>query len=232
MIEDLALISALEALRDADVLAIRLLDKLSVEKNEMLQLSEASELLATSLPASLTAAIPQQGLTQHLVVERFQNTWQNKRISFDGLIDFSGRRKTISLLLQGFPDSTVIPPLNIIPPAQLLYSGQYTKYYAAVLQENSWEFANEESALSFEWMLVKKTPSGRHAAIRSLTNGPELTLEIPERYEQYELRLTATDGVHSRSIRAPLNIPLKITGQDTTENAVLPADTLANENEQ
>jgi hypothetical protein len=63
-------------------------------------------------------------------------------------------------------------------------------------------------------MLVKKSVTGRQLALKMLPSGPELFLETPPDYHRYELRLTVTDGVTSRSVRSSLNTPLLKSSPD------------------
>lgn len=159
------------------------------------------------------------------IFEKFENlniilqNWQDERksnwVTFDGLIDFKGRKKQVvgeveKLWVDGnkqLHNTTT----RILKPSEALYPGDVLEYHALLYLNNEWVIASKnETKYKFEWNLVKKDIFENKLAIKKLGTGPDIKVKIPENYKHYELMLIAKnkDRDYIISNRTTLHTPI------------------------
>lgn len=148
-----------------------------------------------------------------VVLQNWQDERYFNKITYDGIIDFEGRKKWTYKAVQNtwtdnrFKIESTIP--SILKPAELLYSGNSATYNAVLYDGRSWITSPENGDYSFEWSLVKKDSLGTHMALKKLGRGSSITIEIPEDYKQFELLLTVqpTGSDYVMTARSSLHTP-------------------------
>ena len=163
------------------------------------------------LSANAFASLPRP---KHVLLNNFQNRWQDGLVTTDGYYDFSGRPTDVSGGLAtrwlDLPPQAGLPTISIIKPAEALVTGRELTYHATYFREGVGVFATEDPAgMTFEWSLIKCDPEGKFLAIKQLEPGPTLLLNTPEGYDDYRLRLTAVKEGVSRSVAETLNVGLR-----------------------
>ena len=147
---------------------------------------------------------------EYVVLSNWQNEWRTNAVSFDGLLDFHGRRTpAFTDWLNSRGDTTSHPPelprLEILPPARIPYPREEVTYRALQWRGGTWsELDSVPPGLSLEWSLVYRNAFGHATGLKDLGDGTEQQLPFPENHLRYELRLTVTDGEFSRSVHTPL----------------------------
>ena len=145
-----------------------------------------------------------------VVLKNWQDQWENNKVSFDGLIDFKGRKKTIYNKLVNRDSSDVAleddQTIRILVPSLLLYPNDVVIYNAVMLQDNKWVYPDAVKYNdSFEWVLVKKDFYGNALALKELGKGVSKSVIIPKDYSRYELRLIFIKNNAVNSVRTQLN---------------------------
>jgi len=149
----------------------------------------------SSLDSELFVKDPEKFRDLDIVLENFQDERKSNWLSFDGLVDFRGRKK---LILENVADvwTNKEKPLKdstqrrILKPAEALYPGQIYTYHAAVFNGREWNVApKNDREFSYEWNLVKNDKFGNPLAIKKLGTKAEVDLPIPEDYKHYEIML-------------------------------------------
>jgi cellulose synthase/poly-beta-1,6-N-acetylglucosamine synthase-like glycosyltransferase len=151
---------------------------------------------------------------QSLVFRNWQDQWESDLVSFDGLLDFEGRKKEAFYELEGIWSEPVITwptvDFKILKPSSLLYPGDTRTYHLVLLQNSEWVYPEEYLYDDrFEWYLVKTDEYGNKLGLKKLGTGVSKTIEIPRDHEFYEIMVSyfAHDMVSSRV--ATLNTPLE-----------------------
>lgn len=156
----------------------------------------------------------------NIILPNWQDEWFSNRLSFDGLIDFQGRKKLIYKNIEELwtdKEFDVDPlKIRILPPAIPLLSdkvelaGNSEKYEAIVFQDQEWISASEIESHLFQWYLVKTDAYGNPLAFKEVGEGPILELEIPTSYKDYELLLTAENLKHKFVVQTRENLHLPL----------------------
>lgn len=148
----------------------------------------------SSVPVNLLDKIEKER-SQSIILKNWQDERLSFRLSFDGLINFSGKRKqSFYAAAEAFEKGEFQEnfSVKIIKPAVPLVPRQ--KYmFAAAVHEKHWINGSEISkAYSCEWWLVKNDIFGNSLAAKKLGEGPSISVSIPENYEEYELLLSVS----------------------------------------
>ncbi|SDL46186.1 Glycosyltransferase, catalytic subunit of cellulose synthase and poly-beta-1,6-N-acetylglucosamine synthase [Salinimicrobium catena] len=150
------------------------------------------------------------------ILENWQDERQSNWMTFDGLVDFRGRRKEVlrdvaNYLHQKNVEKTAFSS-RIIRPAEPLYPGQIYSYHAAVFNGESWSLHGLEDEHKFEWNLVKTDAFGNPLAVKKLGTKPNVDVIIPQSYENYEIMLTTRkkDSEYVTTTRTSLHTPEEI----------------------
>lgn len=145
-----------------------------------------------------------------VVLKNWQDQWENNKVSFDGLLDFKGRKKMIYNKLMNRDSSNDTSegtePIRILVPSILLYPNDTVIYNAVMLQGNTWIYPEAiEYNNSFEWVLVKKDEYENKLALKELGKGVSISITIPNDYSKYELMLIYKNNNTVISVRTELN---------------------------
>ncbi|UJH89726.1 hypothetical protein LZ575_11725 [Antarcticibacterium sp. 1MA-6-2] len=152
--------------------------------------------------------------TLDLLLKNWQNERSSSHLSFDGLLDFNGNKKLILADIEtrwgGKSNKMDEFQASILKPAVPLYPGSSNVYNAVILEDNAWKLASENNTeLKFMWSLIKNDTYGNALAIKELEEGPQISIEIPEQYENYELLLTVKKNGYTTSSKTSLHTPWK-----------------------
>lgn len=132
---------------------------------------------------------------EDVILQNWQDEWLSDKLSFDGLIDFKGRKKRAYRKLEhtwaAEPPLPEQIDLRILKPAVPLLPGTTVSYQAVVYQKGQWIPASVSENLELEWSLVKTDQFGNPLAFKILSKGAHLQLEVPPGYKDYKLLLTA-----------------------------------------
>ena len=175
-----------------------------------LQESYGERIVLTDLKPSAVNAYPYDPWPAYLVLSNWQNEWRTDAVTFDGLLDFHGRRSpAFTDWLESRGDSVVdvptLPRLEILPPARIPYVKESITYRSLRWDGEAWsELDSIPSGLSLEWSLVYRDAYGRALGLKELGQEPRQQIPFPDNHLRYEIRLTVTDGEYSRSVHAPL----------------------------
>ncbi len=151
---------------------------------------------------------------QDLILHTFQDERESNKMSFDGLVDFKGRKKKVLNEIGSFwskeksygSDFSV----KIIRPALPLYPGDRVSYSAAISLNGEWQIPSNEG-FEFDWHLVKNDQFGNHLAIKEVGKGAKIELQVPSNYKNYELIVTASnkEGEYVVTSSSPLHIKMQ-----------------------
>ena len=127
-------------------------------------------------------------------MSNWQDQWENNKVTFDGLIDFKGRKKSVYEKFIKTNSSDVVSQqakkIEILVPSILIYPNDKVTYHALMLQDNKWVYPEPlKYQDEFEWVLVKNDSYGNALAIKELGNGVSKTITVPDNYINYELVL-------------------------------------------
>lgn len=185
--------------------------------NEVLAYAAVSEIPVFISSVNPESFIQNQSVFQdlHVVLQNWQNERLFNRLSFDGMLDFNGRKKRIFESVANVWSRTETDidstRLRILRPAVPLYPEGSATYTVAAFDGRSWKTVQDDlsSKYAFDWSLIKKDSYGVPLAIKKLGEGLEITIEIPHEYKRYELLLTAKpkDRDYVFSTRSPLHTP-------------------------
>ncbi len=148
--------------------------------------------------------------------------WQDQReshlVSFDGLLDFKGRRKKVFYEVKNnrkiqFPDSARVK-FNILRPSVVITKNRKVTYRAMVLKENQWQYASsQDPKFSLEWWLVKNDHFGNPIAVKQVSRNEKAAINIPDEYQRYKLLLKVISFEGVETIETSLNTPLHSSRQ-------------------
>ncbi|MGB3608369.1 glycosyltransferase family 2 protein [Psychroserpens sp.] len=129
-----------------------------------------------------------------VILENWQDQWENNSVSFDGLIDFKGRKKaSYNEMLQDVSNTITSKKessIRILVPSILLYPKDEVTYSAVSLQDGKWIYPDPDTNDDlFEWILIKKDRYNNRLAIKDLGTGVVKKITIPSDYSKFELML-------------------------------------------
>ncbi|MDX1752433.1 MAG: glycosyltransferase [Salinimicrobium sediminis] len=207
----------LDQIIPVDAFGLMLKDSTHLKKTLVFSKDRNIPVFLSSTPADFIATVPSLPET-NIILENWQDERYSHRLSFDGLLDFSGRKKRTYYTAQDhfrFQKDRMFSIIKIVKPAIPLLPHQTVTYHAALYEDNNWLQGSQISEdFIFEWKLIKNDIFGNPLAARDLGEGKSKNVKIPEDYENYEILLSATskdsDGVlQSREI---LHTPVLIRG--------------------
>ncbi|TMM58198.1 glycosyltransferase [Maribacter algarum] len=148
-----------------------------------------------------------------IFIKNWQNEWRVKDITFDGVLDFRGKKKSDFFKLKNIwnvPKHTfLVPKIRILKPSLRLMPGDKVSYHALINQDGKWEHTNTKNLKDkFEWMFIKYDQSGNVLAIKPLGINSKIDVTIPTEYTNYNLLLTYTEANVATSVIETLNTPL------------------------
>jgi hypothetical protein len=154
-----------------------------------------------------------------VVLKNWQDTWENNRVSFDGLIDFKGRKKSIYSTFMNKKSGNVtkegIETIRILVPSILLYPNDVVAYNAVMLKDGKWIYPDSlKYNNAFEWVLVKKDRYGNKLALKELGKGISKSVTIPKDYHKYELMLIYNKNNIVSSVSTQLNTRITNLSKD------------------
>lgn len=174
-------------------------------------------IILSSLPAE-ALSVNYGDLPENIILENWQDEWFSDRISFSGLVDFSGRKKKGYLMAEDrfrIPTELDLPEARILKPAVPLLPGESLTYEAVLFKDGKWLQGIEAlKDYEFEWKLVKNDYFGNPLAAKSLGTGTSINVNIPPHYEDYQLLLSATRKGKEWVVQSveSLNTPFYSTG--------------------
>ena len=152
------------------------------------------------------------------ILENWQDERLSYKLSFDGLLDFEGRKKQkFRTVSKQWSDNTPEKPrikIGILKPAVPLLGNGPDKatYHALLYNNNTWYDAERvDIDYTYEWTLIKTDTFSNPIALKKLGKGPDVTVKIPQNYKNYRLLLTVVqpndDYVLKRTttLHTPLN---------------------------
>ncbi|PTX42010.1 cellulose synthase/poly-beta-1,6-N-acetylglucosamine synthase-like glycosyltransferase [Christiangramia gaetbulicola] len=150
-----------------------------------------------------------------LIVENWQDERLSNKLSFDGLLDFEGRKKLNFKNLSNHWSNKKIKTnqtkIGILKPAISLIPSEKVSYQAMLFSNGKWFYGNKiEEDYLYEWTLIKTDTFNNPLALKKLGNKPELSLKIPHDYDFYRLLLTVKSPSEDFVMRSitKLNTPL------------------------
>lgn len=196
------------------------LDALGLVVNDMEQAHEFDQWArAAGLPyyiADMEVADLDALPGKHRVIRSWQDQWKVDQVSFDGLLDHTGRKRRAYYRLanawKGTPIQEVSGSIGILRPAVSITPGKNVEYKAQRYLEGTWMEPEEAEANNYEWFLVKLGYFQEPIGLKHLGRGSTIRIEIPEDHEHYELMLTygnTPSGSPVKSVRKRLNLPLQ-----------------------
>lgn len=151
-----------------------------------------------------------------IILSNWQDEWYSHLLSFNGLVDYKGYPKiTLSQIKSVWtgekPMHNNVYP-KILRPAQALHPGLSYDYNAYIYSNGKWIKAEDKGKYIFEWALIKKDKFGNYLAIKELGKGSSISVQIPEKYKNYEILLTLhnINTGYSKSDKTLLHTPAKI----------------------
>lgn len=163
---------------------------------------KANDYIETDVPLSERAVI----------LSSWQNTNQDWKVGFDGLLDFKGRKTSEYFELgrswaQSTMEISTLPAFEIIRPAIPLVAGAIVDYHVVFKKENQFYLPGHTIEFQIEWQLIKKDKFGNHLAIQQIGVGPSIEFTLPKDPNSYDIRVNVTDGKISTSSIINLNTP-------------------------
>jgi len=147
-----------------------------------------------------------------VIIENWQNQKEMRNITFDGLLDFNGRKKLeYGALMKVWSEKTqsnTLPQIAFLRPAIPLVSGMNATYKAVVQRNQKWQYLESGSEYRMLWQLIKTDVFGNGIAIKTIGHGRSTTFEIPQDYSLYRLRLCVSKDGFSVAKTGTLNTPL------------------------
>ncbi|MBC6999396.1 glycosyltransferase [Cytophaga sp. FL35] len=148
-----------------------------------------------------------------VILDSWQNTYQDMNVGFNGILDFEGRKtqrfyKLMSKWSASEPETPSMPDFKVVRPATPLFAGEIADYHLVFKNGNNYQLPNKDLGLKVEWQLVKKDQFGNHLAIKKIGEGPVSRLTLPRNPNNYEIMATVTDDNISSFFKCELNTPL------------------------
>lgn len=160
--------------------------KFAQEKNIPLHLS--------SVPTTFLNSIAETS-PNSMIVENWQDERLSYRLSFDGMINFSGKKKkNYFQVSEVFSDKEAQDKyaVKFLKPAAPLLPGEKHVFTAALFKEKWYSGKELPENFSFEWWLIKNDIFGNPLAAKKLGEESKISVSIPEDYKEYELLLSVS----------------------------------------
>ena len=187
-------IRELDQIIPADAFGLMLKDTTHLKRTLSLSKEREIPVFLSSTPVDFLAEEPSITGT-NIILENWQDERYSHRLSFDGMLDFSGRKKRAFYDTQEIfksQEDQELPEVKILKPATLLLPGQNLTYHAAIYANDSWFHGSQiPEDYIFEWKLIKNDIFGNPLAARDLGEGKSVQLVIPEDYRNYKILLSA-----------------------------------------
>lgn len=201
----------------ADAFGLILKDTTFLEQSISLTRDTLVPVFISSISAEAFAQNPNLPPTK-VVLENWQDERYSYRLSFDGLVDFSGRKKRNYFLVEDrfrIQKKRDLPEARIIKPAAPLLPQQSFSYSAALFLNGRWVQGDQiPENYEFEWKLIKNDIFGNPLAAKDLGKGKTVSVNIPGDYELHQILLSASNIFSGAVIQSKenLNIPIYKTG--------------------
>ncbi len=151
-----------------------------------------------------------------IILENWQDERLSNRLSFDGLLDFEGRKKENFKNLSNYWNNELTNieneiKIKILKPAVPLIPSEKVTYQAMLFAKDQWFYGSKiEMDYLYEWTLIKTDTFNNPLALKKLGTSPELSLKVPNNYEFYRLLLTVKSPSEDYVMRTitKLNTPL------------------------
>lgn len=157
-------------------------------------------------------------------IAEWQDLQERNIVTLNGVIDHWGRPKRDYFQLRQLWAPTGNEPIvdtlqiKILRPAIATIPTFQLTYHAIIKDGLTWKTSNAaDSALNFEWYLLKTDGLGNNVYLRKLGTGPHITLEIPEDPLAFRLYLIAEKNGEVHTTVTPLNTPLTPTPKKLPE---------------
>ncbi|MCH4824001.1 glycosyltransferase [Gramella lutea] len=218
------ILSELNKYVPADYFGLVVRDTAYLDKTIDLATKEKIPLLITSISPEFLDQININQSTA--ILENWQDERFTNKLSYDGMLDFEGRKKSnLRTISENWGKNNLTESelkLGILKPAVplLAIGNEKATYHAVLYFNNSWHHENNlDKDLRYEWTLIKTDTFSNPLALKKLGNGPKITLNVPQDYENYRLLLTVTSPAEEYVLRKliSLNIPLKTKEVDDDE---------------
>ncbi|GAA4317284.1 hypothetical protein GCM10023115_42690 [Pontixanthobacter gangjinensis] len=154
-----------------------------------------------------------QGIEKNsFILENWQDERYSNGLSFNGLLDFEGRKKQV---FKKFDDEDIKNEnaFRILKPAIPLLEGNKETFHALIYYNNNWSFSKDVDydGIQFEWSLIKTDEYGNDLALKKLGKGPFIRITIPGDYQNYKLLLSVIreDSNYVEQSFTSLHTPLK-----------------------
>lgn len=145
-------------------------------------------------------------------IRNWQDQHQIGKLTFDGLIDRKGRKKsdyyTIGHILNGTEEQAEPNSIRILKTLDILRANKQAYYYAMVHDPiRGWERIELTDDIKLEWALLKCDQYGNYQTIKDVGDEAALLLDIPEKYDTYRLQLSLIKGKKVQTTLTTLNTP-------------------------
>jgi len=145
-----------------------------------------------------------------IFIESWQNQWETKQFTLDGLLDFRGNKKSeyyaLAKMWGVFEDSIKSPIIRILKPSVRLIPGTKVTYHALLYKNGKWVNPSEKD--QFEWMFLKYDDYDSPLAIKSLGFSSKITITVPQNNSQFGILLNYSNDRISKSETTTLNTQL------------------------
>jgi hypothetical protein len=157
-------------------------------------------------PALWTASIPAR------LIPAWQDQQTSAFTSFDGLLDFKGRKKLAYFQVAHQWQQQSLPqlePVRILQPARVGAPSADLDFHALLKNDQGqWNFAaNLKKPVHFEWYLVYLDPYHNPLSVKQVGNFRNLQLEVPADPNRYRLYLEAITEKGVSTASCSLNLP-------------------------
>lgn len=145
---------------------------------------------------------------------KFMARWRDnqtiKKVSFNGLLDYSGRPKLSYFKIRNDNASASktikVNPIHILRPAKIANPGKKFDYYVLEFFDNKWQLADTVNS-TYEWYLIEKDLQGTDRSMKPVGIGRSVSIDMPENPEYYKLYVISINNGVSFSTVCPLLYP-------------------------
>ncbi|WP_198664751.1 glycosyltransferase [Lewinella sp. IMCC34191] len=192
-----------------DAIGVRVGGYYKPDKLEKLMANYGGRIALADIEVGELADLPSQLTANYVVLSNWQNEWRTNSVTYDGLLDFQGRKQLpyVDWMKRqdadyAYPD---FPTLRILPPARIPIPGEICPYQAIAWIDNQWvNLSQAPDRATLEWSIARLDPYGNPVQLTILGQGTEIDLVFPNNHLYYQMRLTITDGEFATSVKTPL----------------------------